>query len=409
MKNEDLFDLLGSLLKQIAGNSIIVVSLIHQDSLEIKKIIGISEKKLRVINRIMGSYDLSTPFEGISKDTEHVFSSGKLHKIQGGLYQAFFEQVPRPICKTIEKLVGMTSMYSIGLRREHKLYGSITFAVKKDEQLNAELIETVVNQASVVFERQESFQQLQQMNKTLEDRVEKRTATIQQLLKQKDEFINQLGHDLKNPLGPVLHLIPLLEKHEQDKKYREMLQVMKRNAQYMKNLVTKTIQLAQLKSPGLTPNLEDINLKEEIDEVLKTNSLSFEQNHIQINNHLTNEILIEADKLRIHEVFNNVLNNAVKYSKKQGIITIEAEQDDENIILSIKDTGIGMTSDQIQRIFDEFYKADGSRHDFDSSGLGMPICKRIMELHHGNIWAESDGLDKGSTFYVQFPLHQPKN
>ena len=280
--------------------------------------------------------------------------------------------------------------------------------MKEKTILNVEAIETIVNQASVVLERQESFKRLKQLNKSLENQVERRTETINKLLKQKDDFINQLGHDLKNPLGPLLHLIPLLEKHEKHEKYKEMLQVVYRNAQYMKNLVTKTIQLAQLKSSGLSLNLDEINLKEEITEVLRANSILFEQNHIQIRNHITDDLFVEADKLRMQEVFNNIFNNAVKYSQEPGCITLEAIKNEKRITLSIQDTGIGMTDEQIEKIFDEFYKADGSRHDFDSSGLGMPICKRIIELHHGRIWAESKGLQQGSTFLIELPLHQPE-
>ena len=77
------------------------------------------------------------------------------------------------------------------------------------------------------------------------------------------------------------------------------------------------------------------------------------------------------------------------------------------VIVSIKDNGIGLTSDQIDHIFDEFYKADESRHDIDSIGLGMTICKRIVELHGGRIWIESHGINKGSIVYFTLPLITP--
>jgi signal transduction histidine kinase len=105
--------------------------------------------------------------------------------------------------------------------------------------------------------------------------------------------------------------------------------------------------------------------------------------------------------LRIEELFTNIINNAGKYTPSKGTITIDAVKENEMITVSITDTGIGMTEDQIEHMFDEFYKADPSRHDFDSSGLGMSICKRIVEKHDGKIWAESPGPGKGSTFYVR--------
>ena len=109
--------------------------------------------------------------------------------------------------------------------------------------------------------------QLENINRNLEDEVNKRTEEIQKLLKQKDEFIHQLGHDLKNPLGPMLNIIPVLEKHETDQRYKEMLGVVQRNVQYMKNLVVKTIELAQLNSPNTYFTLVDINLSGLIKEV----------------------------------------------------------------------------------------------------------------------------------------------
>ena len=251
----------------------------------------------------------------------------------------------------------------------------------------------------------EADKELKELNKNLEKKVKDRTEQIQQLLTQKDEFIAQLGHDLKNPLGPLVNLLPLIEKHESDPKYHEMIQTLHRNVNYMKNLVTKTIQLAQLKSPNISINFERMNIKEEINEILKNNKLMFDENKIHIQNNVSEDISINADRLLIHEVFNNLLNNSVKYSNKDsGNIQIDAKMDRDNYIaISIKDEGIGMDEEQLGKIFHEFYKADLSRHDFDSSGLGMPIAKRIIEKHGGHIWAESEGLGKGSTFYFTLP------
>jgi len=257
-------------------------------------------------------------------------------------------------------------------------------------------------------EIKKTHNKLKELNKNLEDIVEKRTEQIQILLKQKDDFINQLGHDLKNPLGPLLNLIPVLEKKEEDPQKKELLHVVNRNVLYMKNLVNKTIQLAQLKSPNTTLHYEIFNLKAEVDEIILNNHLMFEENGMQIQNQLPNNLTIHADKLRIQELFNNILNNAVKYRNGQSgqvVISLNAI-DQQTVTVSISDQGIGMTKEQLNQVFNEFYKADSSRHDFDSSGLGMSICKRIIEMHGGNIWVESQGLNQGSCFFVQIPLAQ---
>ena len=91
-----------------------------------------------------------------------------------------------------------------------------------------------------------------------------------------------------------------------------------------------------------------------------------------------------------------------------GKITIDAEKEKNIVTVSVKDTGIGMTKDQLKKVFDEFYRVDKSSREHKSSGLGLAICKRIVEKHGGKIWAESPGIDKGSTFYFTLKMHDKK-
>ena len=130
---------------------------------------------------------------------------------------------------------------------------------------------------------------------------------------------------------------------------------------------------------------------------------------MKIKNNIKNNYLAKADKLRFEELISNLLENSVKFSNESGTITIDAEKDKDYVKISIKDTGIGMTKKQIKYTFEEFYKADKSRHDFDSSGLGLTICKRIVERHNGKIWIESPGLGKGTTVFFTLPLYTKDN
>jgi len=252
-------------------------------------------------------------------------------------------------------------------------------------------------------ELKKAKESLETMNEMLEQKVSERTTRIQQLLKQKDEFIGQLGHDLKNPLGPLINLLPLLEKKAYDERDKEIFKVLRRNVNYMKNLVTKTLELARLNSPNTKLSKEPLSLKHHLEEILHNNTMIFEQKHMHVINNISDDLMILGDKLRLEELFNNLINNAVKYSNDHDTLTITADQQDDVITLAIQDTGMGMSKEQLERLFDEFYKADSSRHDFDSSGLGLTIAKKIVEKHGGTIWAESKGLGKGSTFYVRLP------
>lgn len=246
-------------------------------------------------------------------------------------------------------------------------------------------------------------EQLHILNKNLEKRVQERTKDVEKLLKQKDEFINQLGHDLKNPLGPLINLIPLLEEKETNSTKKEMLIVLHRNADYMKNLVVKTLELAVLNSPNTKFSIERMNLFKEVDQIIENKKILYDENKIRITNKINHKLYVKADRLRLEELLTNIFENSVKYSNENCQITIDAEQTNDFIKISIADTGIGMTKEQIERIFDEFYKADYARHDIQNTGLGMSICKRIVEKHGGNIWVESLGPGKGTTVFFTLP------
>jgi len=248
-------------------------------------------------------------------------------------------------------------------------------------------------------ELKEAHELLRIDNTDLESKVEKRTSEVKNLLRQKDEFINQLGHDLKSPLTPIVNLLPKVIKKLDDPKTMERLEIINRNANYIKNLVTDTLKLAKLNSQSINLDIHDIKISNLVDVVIEDNQFIFKEHGINVENLIEKELYIKVDELQIKEVFNNLSSNAVKFMREGDTLTFKSETNKDYITLSVADTGLGMTSEQIEHIFDEFYKADESRHNIESSGLGLSICKRIIEWHGGRIWAESTGLGKGSSFY----------
>jgi len=241
-------------------------------------------------------------------------------------------------------------------------------------------------------------------------KIEKYNKTLEKLLSQKDEFIGQLGHDLKNPLTPLIGLLPIITEQEKDPKLKEHLQLLTSNAEYMKELIFKTLQLAKLRSSNIQFDIQQLNLKNEIDVVLNRQQPLLKENMIHVENMVNEEILVQADKLRLEELLNNLVSNAVKYTPNEnGTIIIDAVKDKHLITVSVKDNGIGMTKEQINRVFDEFYRADKSMHERDSTGLGLSIAKRIVEKHGGKIWVDSTGKGKGTTFYFSLKSGYGKN
>jgi signal transduction histidine kinase len=171
------------------------------------------------------------------------------------------------------------------------------------------------------------------------------------------------------------------------------------------NLVKKTIKLAQLNSSKQILNPKEVDLSKLVDESIKRNELSLTNSNLIIKNNITTNLLIKVDPVLISKLFDNLITNAIKYCPDGGKITIDMSKTGNALIISVNDKGIVLDKEQIKYIFDEFYKTDPSRHDLDSSGLGLAISKRIVELHSGTIRAKSHGIGKGSTFYFSLPLY----
>ena len=259
----------------------------------------------------------------------------------------------------------------------------------------------------VINELQDAHQLLYTINKELERKVKDRTAEVEKLLNQKDEFVNQLGHDLKTPLTPIIALLPVIQDYLDDPKVEELFEVIRRNSYYMKDLVNQTIELAKLNSSHIEFDFEEVHLTSLINEVITNNQYMLREQHITVKNNVNDSFYAYADHLRLGEVLNNIITNAMKYMKGDGgDIVIDATRDAAKITVSVNDSGIGMTQDQISHIFEEFYKADQSRHDLHSAGLGLTICERIIKKHGGAIWVESPGPGRGSTFYFTLPFEQ---
>ncbi len=251
--------------------------------------------------------------------------------------------------------------------------------------------------------------QLSALNQELEERVKQRTEKINRLLHQKDAFVNQLSHDLKTPLTPLVALLPMVADRTEDTESKKMLTLIMDNVDYMKNLTERTLQLAQLNSPDISLKLEKVDLVSEIRNTIESLSSLFKEKGIKVVNNTTTPLDIEADRMLIKELIHNLVSNAIKYTNGNGVVTLDNSLNEDNVEVSIKDTGIGMTIEQQKHMFEEFYKADDSRNDRSSTGLGLAICQRIIEKHGGSIRVESQGIGQGTTMHFTLPIRQCKN
>ncbi len=236
--------------------------------------------------------------------------------------------------------------------------------------------------------------------------INERDVQIKKLLDQKDQFITQLGHDLRTPLSPLINLLPVIEKKEKDPKLKEFLKIISKSTNNLNQVVKKTLKLAQLNSTKISFDTKDLMLVKEVKHAIhRFTSYDIEAN-ISFKNNVSDNIIVQSDSILLGEVFDNLFSNAIKYSPNGGEIKIDAIKKNGYATVSVSDCGIGLNKDQIKYVFDEFYKVDESRHDLKSHGLGMSICKRIIEKQKGIIWVESEGIGKGITIYFTLPTNE---
>jgi len=293
----------------------------------------------------------------------------------------------------------------MGRKNEVRIQGSIRditerLAAEKERIRNARKIEEMnVHLQTVNSDLKEAQDELRILNQDLEKKVDERTEEIQKLLTHKIEFIGQLGHDLKSPLTPLVGLLPTIEEKEKDPELKELLGVLNRNVLFMRDIVTKTLKLERLNSPKLVLNFEEASLFDCVDRMVRNKEYVFNEKNLNVSNNVGKDYVVCIDKLEFNELMDNLLTNASKFTPEGGSISVDAGVENDFVKVSVCDSGEGLTVEQIEHIFEEFYKADPARHDLESSGLGLSICKRIVERHDGRIWVESAGPGKGCTFH----------
>jgi len=261
-------------------------------------------------------------------------------------------------------------------------------------------------------------------NKRLESTVNTRTAELrsanEQLkvhAKMQKEFINIAAHELRTPIQPVLNLTQIIRSKIKDAEQGELLDVVIRNAKRLHQLAEDILDITRIESQSLKLNKERFNLNDLISNVMQDYRNQVEKDHdnISLLYESKNDIIffVEADRHRVTQVISNLLNNAIKFIKEEGkegeggtvSITLEKKKEEDNqqeVLISIKDSGVGIHSDIIPRLFSKF-----ATKSEKGTGLGLFISKSIVEAHGGKIWAEnnvSDGsAEKRATFTFSLP------
>jgi PAS domain S-box-containing protein len=225
--------------------------------------------------------------------------------------------------------------------------------------------------------------------------------------KAKDDFLAALSHELRTPLTPALAAATYLQDNAEKlpSEFAEDVEIIKRNVLLQARLIDDLLDLTRIARGKLHLELEDCDAHEIIHNALETANSAIEAKQLKVSTKLeAKEYRILADCIRLQQVFWNLINNAVKFTSKAGQITIRTFNDKAGRFHSeINDTGIGIAPQRLASLFQPFEQADPSvTRQFGGLGLGLAISKRLVDLHHGTIEADSRGRSFGATFKVTF-------
>ena len=224
--------------------------------------------------------------------------------------------------------------------------------------------------------------------------------------KMQKEFINIAAHELRTPIMPILGEAEYIE-HQFDHKNKvevenEQIALIIRNAKRLERLASDILDVSKIESQSLRLNKEQFNLNHVL-----SDSIQDIRNRLATDNGYNNavevlykpeDIIVDADKGRITQVISNLLNNAVKFTK-EGVISVIAQRRDNQVVVSIKDSGQGIDSEISPRLFSKFATKSET-----GTGLGLFISKSIVEAHNGKIWAVNNADGKGATFTFSIPI-----
>ena len=232
----------------------------------------------------------------------------------------------------------------------------------------------------------------------LEDQTE-----LHRLERVRRDFVANVSHELRTPLASIRLLIETLlagAKDEPEVANRMLNQVIG-EVEALTQLAQELLDLSMIEAGQMPMQVRAADVRDVIDEQLQHFEPQAQQKQIALNNLAPIDLRAEIDRKLIGRVLGNLIHNAIKFTPKKGQITIEAEATAEKITVSVRDTGVGIPSEDLPRIFERFYKVDRARGK-SGTGLGLAIARHVVEAHGGRIWAESKP-GKGAVFYFTIP------
>ena len=317
-----------------------------------------------------------------------------------------------------------------------KLIGIIVLGEKISKEAytkeDIDLLTTLSNQASVAIENARLYQQVQDFNKNLQAKVNEQTQDIknknirlEKLLQIRSEFLDIASHQLRTPVSLIRGVLSMIRDGDLEKLPKA------KQAQFIENAWQKGAKLDTIINDILAASELDtqkfqvdaktpaIQLEEVVDKVIQDSQMEAEKRGIELKWQKPKQLLAQVQGYAnfLEQALANLVGNALKYTpstkmvkeartqrEAKGIVEVLIKQEANNLVVSVKDNGIGIPKDEIPKLFDKFARASNATAMYtDGSGLGLFIVKEIVDGHRGKVWVESE-INKGSVFYLSLPI-----
>jgi PAS domain S-box-containing protein len=316
-------------------------------------------------------------------------------------------QLRRPIVATdiqnsvdpkvqLVKSFGVRAYACNPLLAEGRLLGTLSFASRTRDRFEPDevaFLETICQYVTVAYERLRLLNELREADR------------------RKDEFLAQLAHELRNPLAPVRNAVQVLRLKGPDvPELRWSRDVIERQVSHLTRLIDDLLDISRITRNRLELRPQRVELAEVVQGAVETSRPLIEQCRHELTVALPPEpVYLFGDLIRLAQVFMNLLTNAAKYTEPGGRIWLTAEAASPpdgrpEVVVRVKDTGVGIPADKLPRLFEMFFQVDGSiERSQGGLGIGLSLVRRIVELHGGRVEARSDGPGRGSEFLVTLP------
>jgi len=295
----------------------------------------------------------------------------------------------------------------------HQALGVLILTASRDlnnlSRYEQETISGIIGLISLAIYKAKIYEDLQ---KTTED-LREANDRLAQLDRAKSEFLSIASHQLYTPLTAIKGYLSMIKEGDYGKvakKQSGVIDILTQSSDRLIGLIKDLLDVSRIESGRLELSLESVDLVQMAKDFVVELEPNAKKKNLQLN-FLDTKLEsghVVADRQRIRQVLLNTIDNSIKYTN-EGHIDIRVVREDDSLVFSVQDTGKGVTAQEISILFTKFTRVGGAdKFHTNGSGLGLYVAKKIVTEHHGDIWVESPGLGKGSTFFVRLPIEGSK-